>query len=364
MRRSVVFVCSVLFFPSGCVGTGVAAEGDFDPGDWQPPPDALACPMDPDAFIGGDPDRYECPDYWTCEDLADGVKRCTNPGPDYPDGGEWDCRDEGGSTICEGSDFPDGGGGDGWSCEARGDLVICEDDRPDYPDDGGGGGWSCVFWDEFRICDDGGDEPDSPDDGDDFCFLPEDGSSSEVLVRGGFRFETHAGREAIHVGLVFSEAFVDNTYGVNSSDGYHRDRGHRFRELVGSDHAEIGFEDASGVEIVRARFDYLSESDDAPSGYDSMGVHDGDGRMIEGDESVILDATSSLARNLNDRGCVFLEDSPTPAECPDWDRRVVYEVWLDRAAFADGFGGPALEEVHASPSRTDNTIVVRRGECP
>jgi len=347
----------------GCLGTGIASR-EFDPGDWRPPSDAQACPADPDAFIGGDPDLYECPEYWVCEDLADGVKRCTNPGPDYPGGGDWQCRDEDGQTICQGPDYPDGGGGGEWNCEREGDLVTCRSDRPDYPDNGGGGPWNCHFWNEFRICD-GGDRPDIPDDGEGFCFYPEEGPTTEVIVHGGYRLETRLGRETIHVALIFSEAFVDNSYGARSSDGYHRGRReHTFRDLVGSDHAEVGFEDASGAEVLRARFDYISESSEMTSGHDALGATDGDGRMISGDSAWIVDATSSLARNMNELGCVFTTDSPTDAECPGWDNRVVYEVWLDAAAFPDGFGGPVLESVHASPSRTENTVIVRRGECP
>ena len=346
---------------TGCIG-GMFSEEGAPP--LVPPPGAGVCPMDPDAYIGGDPSLYECPEFWVCEDLAGERKRCFNPGPDYPDGGDWECRDEGGTTVCRGSDFPDGGGDGDWDCERQAEFVICTNDRPDYPDEGGGSPWDCWFQDEYRICE-GGDTPGYPDGGGDFCFFPTDGGDGGAVVRGGYRFETRGGRDVVHVTLIFDEAFVDNTYGTNSSDGYRGgDRGHTFRDLVSSDHAEVGFADGSGREVLRAKFDYISPSDVA-SGYDSLGATGGDGRMMTGDDSAVVDATSSLAHNFNELGCVFTEDSPGAGECPGWEPRVIYEMWIDAALFgAAGFGGPLLEYVHASPSRTDDTIWVEPGECP
>ena len=347
---------------TACIGTTLAGEEDPRADGFEPT--ETVCPSDPDAYIGGDPSLYECPEYWVCENIPGG-KRCYQPGPDYPDDGDWECRDEGGVTICEGSDYPDGGGGGDWDCERRGDLVICTKDDPDYPDDGGGGGWDCFFTDEFRVCDGGGGGGDFPDDDGDFCFYPEGETEGPPIVRGGYTFTTVGGRDAVHVRLIFDEGFVDNSYGANSSDGYRGgNNGHTFRDLVSSDHAEIGFADGSGSQVLLAKFDYISPGD-TTSGYDALGVHGGDGSMMSGDIGAVLDATSSLDRNFNERGCVYTNDSPTEDECPAWDNRVVYEMWLALDAFgAAGFGGPVLTYVHASPSRTDDTIPVIPGECP
>jgi hypothetical protein len=158
---------------------------------------------------------------------------------------------------------------------------------------------------------------------------------------------------------------VDNTYGANSSDGYRGgNNGHTFRDLVSSDHAEVGFADANGVERVRAKFDYISPESSLASGYDALGLG-GDGAMMSGDPSVVVDSTSSLDRNLNELGCVYTQDSPTAAECPGWQVEVVYEMWIALDAFgAEGYGYPLLEYVHASPSRTTDTIYVTPGPCP
>ena len=173
-----------------------------------------SCPIDPDCAIGGDCSLYECPDYWVCEDQpTNGRKRCTNPGPDFPDDGEWACEDIEGRTVCTGSDFPDDGGGTTWDCETRAEFVVCTNDTPDYPDEGGDGPFNCWFTDEFRICEtipsgDGGgwscyenaageqecrnNNPEFPDDGEWACWdmdgatncrrpgdFPDDGGGSD-----------------------------------------------------------------------------------------------------------------------------------------------------------------------------------------
>jgi len=148
-----------------CIGTlaAVVAGCHAGFGDPSPRPDGgvdagpglvpvPACPVDPDCGSTGD---CECPDYWECEDLPDARVRCTNPGPDLPDGGVWECHDEGGRTVCRSDHFPDGGGGGGWTCEMVAEFVVCTNDMPAYPDDGSGGTWSCWFMGEFRVCESG-----------------------------------------------------------------------------------------------------------------------------------------------------------------------------------------------------------------
>lgn len=148
---------------------------------------------------------------------------------------------------------------------------------------------------------------------------------------------------------------------------------HTFRDLVGSDHAEIQLFDAEGELALHFKLDYLSESDTAPSGYASLGVSGGDGKLIVGEPASILAATTSLDRNLNGCGLAsFTESSPaTDADYtpnPDasaWDYRVVYEVWVDAAAFGSaGFGTAAVEFVHASPSKSGrNSETVTPAPC-
>jgi hypothetical protein len=188
-------------------------------------------------------------------------------------------------------------------------------------------------------------------------------------------FETYDGVEAIHIRLIFDPGFVDNTYGVGSMGWEESKKGiHTFKELVGSDHAELVLLDADDEVVFDLKLDYLSEDPDAPCGYSSGGVSDGDGKVLGGDADAVLGWMTSLDRNLNEYGyCDYVTDSPltddicTPnAEAPYWDFRVVYEVWVRADAFEPvGFGTGHIDSVHASPSKgPENTIIVIPGDCP
>lgn len=185
-------------FAMGCMG-GFGRD-DEQPDEYQDRP-PTSCPVDPDCAIGGDCSLYECPEYWECDEE---VKRCWNPGPDYPDDGQWDCEDVGGHTVCRGRDFPPDGGGSEWNCEREGEFVVCTDETPNYPPHGGGTGWNCWFDGDLRVCErgdnpgDGGgwqcydtatgrecrnDEPDYPDDGRWSCW--DDNGTTYCRRRGG-----------------------------------------------------------------------------------------------------------------------------------------------------------------------------------
>lgn len=214
--RSIRLISIILVALPGCLGAAEVnpRDGVHDASD-AGAPTRPACPIDPDCAIGGDCSLYVCPEYWVCEDLPNGNKRCINPGPEYPDdGGGWQCEDVGGVTRCRrpGNTYPDDGRGSEWSCELAGEFVVCTDSTPTYPDDGAGGPYTCWFEDEFRVCEsipgDGGgwscfdsatgrqcrnDDPSYPDDrewtcwdegGDTVCRtpggdLPDDGGGSE-----------------------------------------------------------------------------------------------------------------------------------------------------------------------------------------
>jgi hypothetical protein len=90
--------------------------------------------------------------------------------------------------------------------------------------------------------------------------------------------------------------------------------------------------------------------------------------------AAVVAVSTSLDRNLNTCGYEdFLVDSPAtdaaysanPA-APNWDYRVVYDVWVEREVFATpGFGRASVEFVHASPSKAGkNTIEVTPRDCP
>src|SRR5262249_25976223 len=151
--------------------------------------------------------------------------------------------------------------------------------------------------------------------------------------------------------------FVDNTYG-DTAVGW--PRGHKLDDLVGSDHATVVALDSDGGVVFDVDVDYISRDDHAPCGYACLGVAGGEGRVRTGDRADILGWSSSLDRNLNLRGyCDYVRSSPaTDATCtpnpaaPEWDYRVIYELWLARAAFEPtGFGSVRVSVVYASPSK-------------
>jgi hypothetical protein len=186
--------------------------------------------------------------------------------------------------------------------------------------------------------------------------------------------ESYAGQEYVHIRVTFDPAFVDNVYGDCSVEtGWDENKPHTFRDLRGSDHVEMLLYECDNDLAMHFALDYIHDDDDAPCGYRSAGVSGGDGEMMVGDEAYVLAASSSLDRNLNGCGYCQTETSPCPgpdytptATEPNWDYRMVYEVWISTEAFdSSGFCDVDIDYVHASPSKADdNTITVEPDDCP
>jgi hypothetical protein len=217
----------------------------------------------------------------------------------------------------------------------------------------------------------GEEDTTAPDD--ELCLYDEaDPEATEPVAVIEYEFVEYDGKDTVHIRLVFDPDFADNTYGANAVGWETHD--HKFRDLVGSDHAVIVALDKDGNPVFEFALDYLSEDAEAPCGYSSLGPFGGEGEVTVGDPEAICGWTTSISQNLNERGYCegYLEDSPaTDAECtpnadaPDWDYRVVYEVWLALSAFEPaGFGSAYMSEVHASPSKYDtNTVEVDPRTC-
>ncbi len=205
------------------------------------------------------------------------------------------------------------------------------------------------------------------------CFGEEGADEPAVVIEQVV--EAVDGQDYVHIRITFNPDFVDNTFGEGSIGWDNRKNGHTHKDLVGSDHAVILITDASGETVMEIKLDYLSEDPDAPCGFSAGGVSEGDGEVLQGDPEHVLAATTSLNRNKNYCGFdeCFDESSPLTDEnfspnpdTPEWDYRVVYEVWISVEAFGDeGFGQAFMTSVHASPSKTDNhTIEVVPTDCP
>lgn len=254
----------------------------------------------------------------------------------------------------DGNDGNDGNDGESGSVDDDGSDDGYDDDDTALP-------FSC----------DGITTPDDPDVPGVMCFYDVDNPDGEPAASLKLSSVDLDGQPAVYVQLVFAPWFVDNTYGVESI-GW--DNTHEFDELVGSDHALIQMGDAGQDPLIEFKLDYIDEDDTATSGFRCQGVWDGNGKMEEGDEAVILAANSSLSRNLNERGyATYVVDSPaTDADytdnpaTPDWDYRVVYEAWVDASLFADVDAIDAcIDSIHASPAKIgDNTVEVIPDECP
>jgi len=212
--------------------------------------------------------------------------------------------------------------------------------------------------------------------------------------------ETIDGKTYLHLRVTFDPRFVDNTYGVNASSGWVNKMmagpmggmpagpmggkagpmggmaakaAHTFNDLVGSDHVELVLVDGKGDTVLDFNVDYVSEKPGAPCGYGTLGVSGGEGKMLQGDASAVVGVATSIDRNLNGCGYCLITDSPlTDADfsadpnAPNWDYRVIYEVWIDFSVFKGrGFGGAYIPQVHASPSMAGtNTIDVDPDPCP
>ncbi|HSY23447.1 MAG TPA: hypothetical protein VK841_15070, partial [Polyangiaceae bacterium] len=213
------------------------------------------------------------------------------------------------------------------------------------------------------------------------CFYSSSVSDTTPLAFVEQDEEIIGGKDLAHVRLTLNPDFVDNTYGANAVGWGGTDaggpgmgmasHGHTFFDLIDSDHAEFDFADAKGDIVLAFDEDYCSADANAPSGYACLGVSGGDGAMITGSASSVEYYATSLDRDLNACGYEqYTTDSPptdasyTPSpEAPDWDFRVVYDVWVLESALPAGWT-VSIPYVHASPSKLQSTYTVTAAPCP
>jgi hypothetical protein len=192
--------------------------------------------------------------------------------------------------------------------------------------------------------------------------------------------ETVAGQTYYRFRVTFHPGFVDNTYGKNSI-GWPPVRGHRWSDLVKSDHTELQLFDKSDRLALHFKMDYISPDSSKSCGYGTLGVKGGDGSMLVGDPRHVLAVSTSLDRSLN--ACGYCSSAACGGSCtvnspatdknytphpltPKWDYRVQYDVWIASEAFgASGFGRANISYVHASPAKTpEETLIVTPRPCP
>lgn len=215
--------------------------------------------------------------------------------------------------------------------------------------------------------------------------------------------EVNQGSEYVHVRVTFDPDFVDTVYGECSAEtgwskGASMDEpvdmpdsadmpdqpakppkmakdGHTFKDLVGSDHVELMLYNCDDDLSMHMKVDFISEDADRPCGYGTLGVSGKEGVMIVGAADDVLAVSTSLDRNLNGCGYCEVEDSPCPedpasysnsTEAPEWDFRMVYELWIRADAFGStGLCKTDIDFVHASPAKAStDTITVEPDDCP
>jgi len=143
----------------------------------------------------------------------------------------------------------------------------------------------------------------------------------------------------------------DNSYGTNSSKLWGLN-GHKFTDLL-NDNAEFQFTNKNGNVVLDFVMDYLSKAAKSPwgqlypSGYGSLGVTGGDGKMIYGSSKSVLFATTTLADDLNQSAAYYGYTTNSPASsdpgAANWDFVDGYTVVVAGSIFgpngAADFGG-------------------------
>jgi hypothetical protein len=212
------------------------------------------------------------------------------------------------------------------------------------------------------------------------CLAGEMSSFNLPAATVEYILENTNGQKYYRFRVTFNPYFDDNTYGVNSI-GWPVVRGHRYSDLVKSDHTELQLLNAAGELSLHFKMDYISANTARMCGYGTLGVNGGDGHMLVGNPAYVLAVGTSLDRNLN--ACGYCKspacngdctvDSPatddkytTNPQTPNWDFRLVYDVWIAPEAFGpSGFGKANISYVHASPAKGgSDTIIVTPKPCP
>lgn len=121
-------------------------------------------------------------------------------------------------------------------------------------------------------------------------------TSSAPAATIEYLHETVSGQEYYRFRITFDPAFVDNTYGANAIGCVQR--GHTFKDLVGSDHAELLVFDGTSKMVTMFDIDYITANAASTCAYGALGVSGGEGKMLVGDTKYVLGSTSSLDRNL------------------------------------------------------------------
>ena len=175
----------------------------------------------------------------------------------------------------------------------------------------------------------------------------------------------------VQVTYVQSMDLNDNTYGANVVDW--GSQSHTFSSLLGSDKAEFVFKNANGQVVMDFLLDYVSATTTTSSGYKSLGISGGDGRLTTGSASWLVSYDTSLSQDFNSLGFGVVNgvasngfnltlNSPKTVSNASydvvdpfftkWEFRNIYTVVVSKSAFGtSGFGSVTVPSVHNSPPK-------------
>ena len=167
-------------------------------------------------------------------------------------------------------------------------------------------------------------------------------------------------KQAYVIRVTVSKDFVDNTYGTGSI-GWNK--GHKFSNMVSSDYLQLALLNNNGTKAIEFKMDYISTSSGVASGYKSLGVSGGNGKMLLGNAADVVGVKTSLDANFNDYGYKLTSNSPitnsyysSNSVYPNWVYDVWYEVEVKASAFgSSGFGTASIANLYANPGKTGNT---------
>lgn len=199
------------------------------------------------------------------------------------------------------------------------------------------------------------------------CF----NGSNDITSRANWSivYGTDPADDYVNIRVSLPKNLVDNTYGTNAI-GW--PSSHTFSNLTGAEFLTMALFDTNGVKQMELKLDYLSADASAPSGYSSLGVLGGEGSMLVGNASDVIDVQTSLDVNLNEYGYVLTSNSPATnssydinAIYPNWIFDVWYEVNVKLSAFgAAGFGNVSIPNYETSPSKFGSSYyAVTEGPC-
>jgi|GEM_PF-638771 len=173
------------------------------------------------------------------------------------------------------------------------------------------------------------------------------------------------------VRAIVEKGYVDNTYGAGAV-GW--DNTQTLDSLITSDHLRLALYDMQAEKKLDMVIDYFSQDQQSPTGFSSLGVSGGEGYVVEGSDTNIINATTSINENFNTLGYVLINTSPltdttyTPNLLyPDWIFEVWYEATVKLNAFESSqFGYSDILELHASPNKETigEADTVLPADCP